>query len=401
MVASYGGHMVEKHGPRFTGMTSGILFGIGHLLGGLAITYDQEWLMYAGYGLVGGCGLGFGYVTPVSPMVKWFPDKRGMASGFAVMGFGLGAFIAMNQNDWLLGIYGIADTFNIMAVIYFCFVFFPAQLLCKPPTGWAPEGFDAIAAKTKIREGLNLTTWKAVKTIHFQLCWIIVFSTCILGVSALSQAKPMQKEIFHKEDSYASFMASLWAWFNCFGRLFWPIISDQFSKKGVSRKFIYLTFNIVQLVVCLLIPLTTDGQIYWLFFVFICTLISMYGGVFGAITAFLADLFGPANVGAVHGVILSAWGAAGGVGAIIITGIKEGRKDDGYSGKELYDPFFNVGILCVTIGMICSLLIRPLVSRSGKVRMHLGWGETIKRKWANRSKKKAAKDTKKGVEMTA
>lgn len=358
--AAFGGTWLERHGPRRAATLAACLFGGGLALGGLGVWLGWLWLLFVGYGVIGGAGLGLAYVSPVSALVKWFPDRRGLATGMAVLGFGGGALIAAPLKERLIQAVGVAPTLWILAGVYFCVMLAAAQALARPPDGWRPEGH---VPKVILGGGEpELTMPMAVRTRQFWLLWGMLFINISAGISILAQASPMMQDLFRRTPEQAAAMVSVIAGFNAFGRIFWASLSDR-----IGRRAVFSIFFAVQAGLFLAIPALAEAGRWELFQLAVVVIFTMYGGGFATIPAFLADMFGARNVGAVHGVILTAWSAAGVAGPILITSIREARLQalpPGGSLVGLYSATLHIMAVALTLGLVLTLAVRPL-ARAG------------------------------------
>ncbi len=352
--AAFGGTWLERRGPRRAATVAALLFGGGLMLGALGVAQGWLWLLYLGYGVVGGAGLGLAYVSPVSALIKWFPDRRGLATGMAVLGFGGGALIAAPLKERLIGAYGVSQTLLILGAVYLVIMLGAAQVLRRPAPGWHPAGWTppsgAVAA--------DLTMPMAVRTRQFWLLWGMLFINITAGIAILAQASPLMQDMFGRSPEQAAAMLSVIAGFNAFGRLFWATLSDW-----LGRRVVFMLFFAVQAALFAAIPgMGAAGQ-WGLFQVAVVVIFTMYGGGFATIPAFLADMFGARNVGAVHGVILTAWSAAGVAGPLLITRVREAEVASlpvGASLVHIYDLtcYLMAGLLCV--GLALAAAVRPL-----------------------------------------
>lgn len=320
------GHYVEKKGPRATGMIASIFFGAGVTLGGYALKIESLPLLYCSYGVLGGIGLGVGYVTPVSTLVKWFPDKRGLATGMAIMGFGFGAalFICLVQKILpAMGITSIATALMIMGPIYFIIMFVSSQYLAPPPKDWAPAGFtDASGAKKKTEDLSQLTANEAIKTPRFYYLWFMLFINITCGIALISVAKNMGEDVIKLSDDSAAFFVILMSLCNGLGRIGWSAFSDK-----IGRPLTYVSFFVLQ-IGCFLWLSTFFGRDIaavdqYLFQGIVLLILTCYGGGFAAVPAFIGDLFGTKQLGAIHGYILTAWAMAGLTGSTLIAYVKD------------------------------------------------------------------------------
>ena len=355
--AAFGGTWLERHGPRKAATVAALLFGGGLLLGGLGVQLGWLWLLYLGYGVIGGAGLGLAYVAPVSALIKWFPDRRGLATGMAVLGFGGGALIAAPVAERLIAAYGVADTLLLLGAVYGAIMLIAARLLRRPEPGWAPAGWQAPERAGGLAP--ELTMPMAVRTRQFWLLWGMLFINITAGISILAQASPMMQDMFARTPEQAATMLSVIAGFNAFGRIFWSTLSDYLGRRAV-----FLLFFAAQAGLFAAIPALGAGGHWGLFQVAVVVIFTMYGGGFATVPAFLADMFGARNVGAVHGVILTAWSAAGVAGPILITRIREAELaalPPGGSLVPIYDltMYLMSALLCV--GFALAVVVRPLV----------------------------------------
>jgi MFS family permease len=356
--AAFGGTWVERRGPRAAATAAAILFGSGLIIGGIGLSTRQSWLVFLGMGVVGGMGCGFGYIAPVSTLVKWFPDRRGMATGMAIMGFGGGAFLAGYLNQYFMDRMGVANTMFALGTAYFVLMMIGASIIRRPPAGWKPAGWTPPPNTNAMITDRNLSRNDAAKTVQFFLLWGILFINVTAGIGILAQASPMTQDIFQRTAIQAAAFVSILSLFNAGGRFFWASSSDY-----IGRRATYIVFFVVQIVLFLLIP-DFAGRGEWLLFE--CALfvvLSMYGGGFATIPAFLADMFGAENVGAIHGVILTAWSAAAIVGPVIITELSNRAKAGlaaGASRIHIYDQPLEVLAGLLAVGFILTMLVRPL-----------------------------------------
>ncbi len=356
--AAFGGPWVERRGPRIAATAAAISFGTGLLIGGFGLYTKHSSLVFIGMGVIGGIGCGLGYISPVSTLVKWFPDRRGMATGMAVMGFGGGAFIAGYLNAWLIGNIGVAATVGLLGAGYFAIMMLGARLIRRPPTDWTPPGWSSSEKRGAMIAHRSVSRNQAIRTPQFYLLWAILFINVTAGIGILAQASPMVQDMFGRTPAQAAALVSLISLFNAGGRFFWASLSDY-----IGRRATYLVFFLVQFGLFLLIPgFGPRGQ--WLFFeIALCIVLTMYGGGFATIPAFLADLFGPYNVGAIHGAVLTAWSAAAITGPVIITELSRRSKaalKPGMSKANIYDLPLHVLAGLLVVGFVVTLLVRPI-----------------------------------------
>jgi len=322
IAAAFGGTLVDKKGPKFVATMGGVLFGIGTLLSGLADQIGSVWLMWLGFGLVAGLGNGFCYITPIATLIRWFPDKRGLVTGLAVMGFGAGAFFMGKIAPPMVISMGVANTFYIWGVIFLVLITASAQLFKNPPKGWLPAGFTP-KATSGVSAADSFTFDEAFKTPQWWMLWAMLFLNVSAGLGLISQLSPMAQDVIKKADPTIAAAAlalaggSILAYasiFNGLGRLFWAWTSD-----AIGRKNVFITMFITQAILYVLLP-QIDNQL--IFTVIACYLLACYGGGFATMPAFAADSFGPGYIGKVYGIMLTAWGAAGIVGPLVFAGIK-------------------------------------------------------------------------------
>ncbi len=356
--AAFAGPWVERKGPRAAATAAAILFGSGLILGGLGLALKMSWLVFLGMGVVGGMGCGLGYIAPVSTLVKWFPDRRGMATGMAIMGFGGGAFLAGYLNVWLIAQVGVAKTVMGLGAIYFVIMMAGARLIRRPPTGWKPEGWVPKATTNPMITKRNMTRNHAIGTIQFYLLWGILFINVTAGIGILAQASPMMQDMFRKTAAEAAAVVSIISLFNAGGRFFWASASDFLGRRNT-----YLVFFAAQFGLFLLIPGLAAQGAWGVFEAALFVVFTMYGGGFATIPAFLADMFGPENVGAIHGAVLTAWSAAAITGPLIITELSARAKAGlapGASRIHIYDQPLQVLAALLVVGLVLTALVRPV-----------------------------------------
>src|SRR3984885_4282948 len=357
LTAAFGGPWVERRGPRAAATASAVLFGIGLVIGGIGLAVKQSVLVFLGMGVIGGVGCGLGYIAPVSTLVKWFPDRRGMATGMAIMGFGGGAFLAGYLNVYFMNLFGVARTVIALGVVYFVIMMIGTRLLRRPPEGWLPEGWSPPVHQNKMITSLRLSRNQAIQTVQFYLLWAILFINVTAGIGILAQASPMMQDMFQKTALQAAAVVSLISLFNAGGRFFWASFSDF-----IGRRNTYLTFFVTQVILFLLIPGLAGRGDWVIFEAALFVVFTMYGGGFATIPAFLADMFGAQNVGAIHGVLLTAWSAAAIAGPVIITELSNRAKANlapGASKIHIYDQPLEVLAALLAVGFILTLLVRP------------------------------------------
>ncbi|ARK29085.1 L-lactate MFS transporter [Halalkalibacter krulwichiae] len=339
--AAFMGHFVEKYGPRRSGIVAAIFFGIGLIGSGVAVSLESIWLLYFTYGVLGGIGTGVGYITPVSTLIKWFPDRRGLATGLAIMGFGFAAMIASPIMANLIGSVGISNTFYILGTIYFIIMISSALYIERPPAGYM-ENIQTSTGKKVVSDLSQLTANEAVKTRRFWYLWIMLFINITCGIAILSVASPMAQEIAGLSAAAAATMVGIMGVFNGLGRIGWASISDY-----IGRANVYTAFFAIQIGSFFLLPSITHAI---MFQVVLFLILTCYGGGFASVPAYIGDLFGTKQLGAIHGYILTAWAAAGLAGPIIASWVRE--TTDSYAGTLYIFGFMFIAALIV------SLLIR-------------------------------------------
>lgn len=365
------GTKVDANGPRWAMAVASACFVSGFLIAAAGTALEQYWLVIVGYGFVGGIGLGIGYISPVSTLIKWFPDRPGLATGIAIMGFGGGALIASPLTTQLLGAFGgsgenaapggIAQTFLVMGVIYAIFMSVGWLLIRVPAEGWTPAGWDAATQKAgSLISTAHVSAANAIRTPQFWLLWVVLCFNVTAGIGILEKASPIYRDYFPDATSpqalvaaAAGFVAIL-SLANALGRLGWSSLSDVLGRKNMYR--IYLG---VGALLYLAITLTTNAnKVVFL----ICTILilSFYGAGFSTVPAYLRDLFGTYQVGAIHGRLLTAWSAAGVLGPVIVNAIADSQEAAGASGPALYTLSFSIMIGLLVVGFVCNELIRPV-----------------------------------------
>ncbi|SEA24791.1 MFS transporter, OFA family, oxalate/formate antiporter [Thalassobacillus cyri] len=346
--AAFMGHFVEKYGPRVSGMVAASFFGIGMVGSGVAATLESLWLLYFTYGVLAGIGLGIGYITPVSTLVKWFPDRRGLATGLAIMGFGFAAMIASPVMANLIESVGIPATFFGLGAVYFVIMISSATYLERPPEDYMK---DFVQDKKKTPDLSQLTANEAVKTHRFWYLWIMLFINVTCGIAILSVASPMAQEIAGLTAAAAATMVGLMGFFNGAGRIAWATISDY-----IGRPNVYTTFFVIQVITFFALPSITHAL---LFQAVLFLIITCYGGGFSSVPAYIGDLFGTKQLGAIHGYILTAWAAAGLVGPILASWIRE--------VTESYALTLSIFGGMFIVALLISLVIRMDINQLKKV----------------------------------
>lgn len=348
--AAFLGHYLEKKGPRRSGLMAALFFGLGIAGSGLAIQLESLYMLYLCYGIFGGIGLGLGYITPVSTLIKWFPDRRGLATGLAIMGFGFAALISSPLIVYFISAVGIANTFFIMGSMYFLIIFASSRYLAPPPQGWLPEGYKAAIAggTTKKTEDLSqLTANEAIKTKRFWYLWLMLFINITCGIAIISVASPMAQEYAGLSPVAAATMVGVMGLFNGFGRIGWASFSDL-----IGRPIMYTVFFSIQIVAYFLLPGITNALLFQLL---IFLILSCYGGGFATIPAYIGDIFGTKQLGAIHGYILTAWAAAGMAGPLFAAWIRTATNSYNIT------LYFFAGLLVAALAV--SFLIRREINK--------------------------------------
>jgi OFA family oxalate/formate antiporter-like MFS transporter len=313
--AAFLGRWVEKVGPKISGTTAGIFYGVGILGSGLAVQMESLWLFYLCYGVIGGIGLGLGYITPVSTLVKWFPDKRGLATGMAIMGFGFAALIFGPVMAKLFETVGVSNAFYILGVIYMILILSSARYIERPPVGYMPEGYKEGEGKVIKEDLTNITANESLSSPRFYYIWIMMFINISCGIAIISAASPMMQEKLDYTPMQAAAIVGFIGVFNGLGRITWSTLSDYLGRSNT-----FIMFFVFQILAFYFLPKTGIESV---FLIILFTVITMYGGGFAMLPAFLGDLFGTKQLGAIHGMVLAAWGLAGVIGPTIYDIVKE------------------------------------------------------------------------------
>ena len=373
------GTWVDKNGPRKAMFTSAMFWASGFLIGSLGIFSSQLWLVYLGYGFIGGIGLGIGYISPVSTLIKWFPDRPGLATGMAIMGFGGGALIASPVSTALLKMYdpnsaakgwvasgdSVGKLFLTLAVVYLAYMLFGAFTIKVPAEGWKPAGFDPakVKAATLVTTD-NVSAKNAVKTRQFWLVWIALFCNVTAGIGILEQAAPMIQDFFRQADGTSLVTAAVAGGFvgllsiaNMGGRFAWSATSDIIGRKRIYM--VYLGFGAGLYTLLAIFGFGSTALYVVLAFV----IISFYGGGFATVPAYLRDLFGTFQVGAIHGRLLTAWSAAGIAGPLIVNGFLDAQGTPGELTAQAYQPALLTMVGLLVIGFIANLAVRQVNSK--------------------------------------
>jgi MFS family permease len=381
--AALWGGWLERAGPRKAGVVAAFCWCGGMAIAAIGVIEHQLWTMWIGLGVIGGIGLGLGYISPVSTLIKWFPDRRGMATGMAIMGFGGGAMIGAPLANMLMNAFrtpdsvGVWQTFLVLAAIYFVFMMGGAFGYRLPQTGWRPEGWTPKAATTMM-SGQQVHLKDAHKTKQFWLIWAALCLNVSAGIGVIGMASPMLQEIFGGKligqpdvpftaldvaqsaavAAIAAGFTGLLSLFNIGGRFFWASLSD-----GIGRKATYYTFFVLGILLYLSAPWAAHAGSRGLFVLAICIILSMYGGGFSTAPAYLADLFGTQFVGAIHGRLLTAWSTAGIIGPVVVSYIREFEITAGVPRDQVYDVTLYILAGFLVVGLICNWAIKPLAPK--------------------------------------
>ncbi len=378
------GSWLERVGPRRAGVVAAFCWGGGFLVSAAGIHYHQLWLMWLGSGVLGGCGLGLGYISPVSTLIKWFPDRRGMATGMAIMGFGGGAMIGSPLADLLMKRFatpasvGVLETFLVMGGLYFVAMLLGAFGYRVPRTDWKPSGWVPKASTNAMMTRGHVHVNVAWKTPQFWLLWAVLCLNVSAGIGVIGMASPMIQEVFggrlvgkagaalaslSAEDkttvaTIGAAFAALLSFFNIIGRFFWASLSDY-----IGRKRTYAIFFLLGTLLYASAPAAGQGGSVALFAAIFCIILTMYGGGFATIPAYLADMFGTQFVGAIHGRLLTAWSTAGVLGPVLINYIREYQIAAGVPNAQAYNTTMYLLAGLLVIGFVCNLAIRPVAER--------------------------------------
>jgi MFS family permease len=354
------GRWVEENGPRRAMFTGALCWSGGFALSALGVYLHNIWLIYLGYGVLGGFGLGIGYISPVSTLIKWFPDRPGMATGMAIMGFGGGAFIASPLSIWLMSKFwtpshiGVAEAFLAMGAIYFCFMMVGAAIVRVPRPGWKPEGYVVESQPRKLITNEDVHVYRALKTPQFWLIWWVLCLNVTAGIGVLGQASAMSQEMFPGRVTpvAAAGFVGLMSLFNMSGRFVWASISDY-----IGRKNTYFIFFALGIVLYSAVPYAGELGSVVMFVLAYAIIFSMYGGGFSTVPAYLKDMFGTRYVGAIHGMLLTAWSMAGIFGPVLVNYIREYNIMHGVAKAQAYDVTMYMMAVLLVIGFICNIFV--------------------------------------------
>ncbi|SFD33517.1 OFA family MFS transporter [Collimonas sp. OK412] len=382
--AAIWGGWLEHVGPRKAGFVAALCWCGGLLISALGVYHHQIWLMWIGSGLIGGVGLGLGYISPVSTLIKWFPDRRGMATGMAIMGFGGGALIGSPLADKLMKHFasdvsvGVWQTFVVMALIYFVFMMAGAFGYRIPPSGWKPAGWTPPATNGNAMITQHHVHVSKVWGIpQFWLVWLVLCLNVSAGIGVIGMASPMLQEVFgghllgvgtkftelslEQKGAIAAIAAGftgLISLFNIGGRFVWASCSDY-----IGRKMTYVVFFVLGFVLYVSLPWSGAAGSVALFVIAVCLILSMYGGGFATVPAYLADLFGTQMVGAIHGRLLTAWATAGILGPVVVNYMREYQLSLGMPRESVYNTTMYILAGFLVVGLLCNLMIKPIAEK--------------------------------------
>ncbi len=358
------GRWVEEGGPRRAMFTAACCWAGGFLISAVGVYVHNLWIIYLGYGVLGGIALGIGYISPVSTLIKWFPDRPGMATGMAIMGFGGGAFIASPLSNGLLNYFttathvGVAETFIVLGVVYFAFMIVGSMIVRVPPDGWRPAGYTPPVQEQRLITRHDVFVYDALKTPQFWLIWWVLCLNVTAGIGVLGQASAMSQEMFQVTPTAAAGFVGLMSLFNMGGRFFWASTSDY-----IGRKNTYFVFMVLGFILYCTVPYT--GSIHSIV-AFVCAfavIYSMYGGGFATVPAYLRDMFGTRYVGAIHGLLLTAWSMAGIFGPSLVNYIRAYNVAHGVPKAQAYNTTMYIMAGLLVIGFFCNLAVRAVNAR--------------------------------------
>ena len=374
------GTWVDHNGPRAAMVAAALFWSTGFMVAALGISSEQLWLVYLGYGVIGGIGLGIGYISPVSTLIKWFPDRPGLATGLAIMGFGGGALIAGPLSARLLALYdsgydasdpasiasgaAVASLFVTLGIVYLAYMLFGAFTVRVPADDWQPDGWDPSQVKQKkMVTTASVSASNAIKTPQFWLLWVVLFCNVTAGIGILEQAAPMSQDFFRVGDTStvsaaaAAGFVGLLSLANMGGRFIWSSTSDVIGRKPIYM--LYLGGGMVLYVLLALVGHTSTA----LFVLLAAVILSFYGGGFATVPAYLRDLFGTFEVGAIHGRLLTAWSAAGVAGPLIVNKFLDAEGEPGKLTAADYRLALLTMVVLLAIGFVSNLLIKPVAER--------------------------------------
>jgi OFA family oxalate/formate antiporter-like MFS transporter len=345
--AFFGGLWLNRKGPRIVALTGGFLYGLGVFLA--SFSADKLWWLYLSYGLIGGIGLGFGYIVPVAVLVKWFPDRRGLITGIAVGGFGAGALVTAPLATHLIQSVGVLQTFARLGIGYLVVTMATGYFMRNPPDGWKPAGWVPSAAQTAQRAAKDYTLGSALKTWQWWALWALLFLNVSAGISLISQESPIFQEIAKVGAIAAGGMVGIVAIGNAVGRIFWAWTSD-----AITRRWTFVAMFLLQVGLFWMLPALSSAAILTVvsFIILMC-----YGGGFGTMPAFAADYFGAKNVGPIYGLMLTAWGCASAFGPLLIAHLRQS------SGSYASGLHTIAGIMAASV--LLPIVVSPPKSKAG------------------------------------
>jgi len=355
------GKWVERSGPRKAMVASCVCFCGGLIISAIGVKLKSLYVLYLGYGVIGGIGLGLGYISPVSTLMKWFPDRPGMATGMAIMGFGGGALIGAPLGVKLMDHFksetsvGVAEAFLVMALLYAISMLFGASLVRVPPPDWKPEGWEPSQHVKPMITNAHVGVDVAWKTPQFWLLWVVLCMNVSAGIGILGQASKMCSDMFGVSAAVGGGFAGLLSIFNMGGRFVWSSISDH-----IGRKAVYSIYFLLGALLYCAVPWTQSAQNKTLFVVVTAIIITMYGGGFATIPAYLRDLFGTYQIGAIHGRLITAWSVAAILGPSLVNYISTAKIEAGVPKAEAYNSTMFVMAGLLVVGLVANLLIRSV-----------------------------------------
>ncbi|MGC1903034.1 MAG: OFA family MFS transporter [Candidatus Acidiferrum sp.] len=362
------GKWLEGAGPRKAMFASAVCFALGFFISYVGVVSHQLWLLYLGYGIVGGTGLGLGYISPVSTLIKWFPDRPGLATGMAIMGFGGGAMIGSPLSIKLMTYFrsasdtGVGKTFLVMGTIYFIFMMFGVFTIRVPRDGWKPEGWTAPAKANAMITTHDVDVNTAFGTPQFWMLWVVLCTNVTAGIGIIEQASPMIQELFKGRIGpvAAGGFVGLLSLFNMAGRFFWSTVSDY-----IGRKSTYFVFFALGATLYFFLSQTGANHLnsIALFVGISAILLSMYGGGFATVPAYLRDMFGTFHVSAIHGRLLTAWSTAGVLGPVLVNYMREYQLAHGADKASAYQTVLHVMAGLLVIGFVANLMVKPVAER--------------------------------------
>ncbi len=379
IAAAIWGGWLERVGPRKAGVVAAVCWCAGMALGAVGVKTHQLWIVWLGTGVLGGIGLGLGYISPVSTLIKWFPDRRGMATGFAIMGFGGGALIGSPLATWLMGnfassdTHGVAEAYLCLAAIYFIYMLGGAFGYRIPPNGWRPANWTAPANQSAMITRRHVHLSKAWKTPQFWCIWVVLCMNVSAGIGVIAMASPMFQDVFGGRligvdpsvaltdaqkaaiAAAAAGLVGMISLLNSLGRIFWASVSDYLGRKNT-----YFVFFVLGIALYCLMPTLGHAGLAGLFVVTVCVIMTMYGGGFATVPAYLADMFGTQMVGAIHGRLLTAWSVAGVIGPLLIANVRQFQLDHGVAKNLVYDNTLYILAGLLLIGLIANALVKPV-----------------------------------------